>query len=564
MKARDAGGADTRGLSAAIAAAASQIATRVRRFLRDTRGGATSLVAVMGTLVILGGTAVVVDHLVLVDQRDTLRTAGDAAAIAATLRLNRLLDRQPDISDADLENALINVGRRHAILNFMHLETDKYDDVVASLVVEVDIDRAKRTVDVSVEAELRGTLVAEYLGYDVGNLLQGMKVTTGAKNVINPIEVVLAIDVSRSMYALINGTQACPGCPDNRISIVKGAARRLVDILTPDADDRIAIGVVPWHTFVRLDAGARSDWASNGWAAYPARRVYAEPYMCSGAGCTPPAAVEQTLAMSAPEPWKGCLDSHRIARGTGRAAVPGISDALRTPSSNAFAQAFFPARQGSVYECLSPPLPIDMSWQICFSGLRYTQGSTTGWPAQDAQFDCGDDNPSILPLSTDADTVRQRIDALVPVGGRTYSALGVLWAQRLLDHRWNGVWGGGVHPVDPGGANNAESRKALILLTDGEDTHCGIGNVNCDASALGLSRNDACAAVKGAGTEIFVIAAMHPSQVSGALGTALRACSSEADNPDGSYVFLNNTNATDLEAAFTDIATQLRSVRRAF
>jgi len=35
------------------------------------------------------------------------------------------------------------------------------------------------------------------------------------------------------------------------------------------------------------------------------------------------------------------------------------------------------------------------------------------------------------------------------VGLRTYSALGVLWGQRLLSHSWSDVWGGNAHPVDP-------------------------------------------------------------------------------------------------------------------
>ena len=138
----------------------------------------------------------------------------------------------------------------------------------------------------------------------------------------------------------------------------------------------------------------------------------------------------------------------------------------------------------------------------------------------------------------------------------------MLWGQRLLDHSWKNVWGDDVHPVDPAAQDSKGLRKAIVLLTDGEDTQCGFGNATCADSALGFSRTDACTAAKAAGTEIFVIAAMHPDKVSEALGDSLRECSSESDNPDGSYAFLNNATSESLEAAFADIASQLVTVRR--
>ena len=71
-------------------------------------------------------------------------------------------------------------------------------------------------------------------------------------------------------------------------------------------------------------------------------------------------------------------------------------------------------------------------------------------------------------------------------------------------------------------------------------------------------------AAETAGTEIFVIAAMHPDHVSGPLVRTLRACSSDTENPDGSYVFLDNSTAERLEAAFAGIANQLSAVRRVY
>ena len=115
-----------------------------------------------------------------------------------------------------------------------------------------------------------------------------------------------------------------------------------------------------------------------------------------------------------------------------------------------------------------------------------------------------------------------------------------------------------------GGERAPEARKAIVLLTDGEDNPCGLQDPGCETNDVARVREVACAAAKEAGTEIFVVAAMLPDNIPGDLGASLRACSSEADNPDGSYVFLNNADAAALEAAFSDIAHQLATIRRIY
>ena len=116
--------------------------------------------------------------------------------------------------------------------------------------------------------------------------------------------------------------------------------------------------------------------------------------------------------------------------------------------------------------------------------------------------------------------------------------------------------------MNPDADGNAGIRKAIVLMTDGEDNRCGQRDPTCSSGGLGFARSVACTAAKTAGTEIFVVAAMHPDKVSEDLGTGLEACSSKADNPEGSYVFLNNASAESLRAAFADIGTQLTSLRR--
>ena len=169
-----------------------------------------------------------------------------------------------------------------------------------------------------------------------------------------------------------------------------------------------------------------------------------------------------------------------------------------------------------------------------------------------AAADCdrfhGRDWPPALPPSTSPEVVVQAIDGLVANGGATRSAIGVSVAWELLD------------------AASGDNRKALVLLTDGEDNLCARADGrlrNCGEWEASRQRGEACAAAKGAGIEIFVIAAMPPDQVSERLAQGLRDCSSEGER-EGRYVFINNATPEALEAAFVNIANQLRVVRRVY
>ena len=532
----------------------------VRRFLRDIRAGATALTAGAVIVMTVGGVAVVSDHAWLVDKRDGFKTAANGAATASMLEMNRLLIRDPEMSDEDLDAALEVVARRWILLNLGHLSPDRYARAKGTLVVEVVPDRNAGAVGVSASADLGGTLFASRLPLFAGfRDPDSFHTDAGAEAPPHPVELVLAIDVSGSMLRCLDGSHPCPG-PDQRISIVKRASAKLVEVLDPREENRIAIGIVPWFSQVRLDSRARDAWAMNGWAEYPRSRRYAVPYRCSGSeeSCRPPPE-EQDLPLYAPENWRGCLDQQRLRAGD-VAALPERRDFLAPPWRSAFAQGFFPASYGTAYRCLADPLPEDMLHQFCFDQVR-TSAQNQQF-VREPQFPCRSGTPPILPLSTDRVEIERSLSNLRPVGLLTHSSLGVLWGQRLLAHSWKGVWGGDVHPVDPAADN--ETRKAIVLLTDGEDTQCGRTNPSCAGSPAGVSRTEACTAAKATGTEIYVIAAMYPDRISGELAGSLRACSSQADDPDGTYVFLNNASPETLDAAFADIVNQLRSVRRVY
>ena len=107
------------------------------RFIRDTRAAATAITAVAATVMVVGGSAFLFDIASLADQRDSLKSALDAAAIEATHAMNRELDDNAAIGDAELKDKQEVVARRYILLNLRYLPRDRYERAVATLDVEI-------------------------------------------------------------------------------------------------------------------------------------------------------------------------------------------------------------------------------------------------------------------------------------------------------------------------------------------------------------------------------------------------------------------------------------------
>ena len=203
---------------------------------------------------------------------------------------------------------------------------------------------------------------------------------------------------------------------------------------------------------------------------------------------------------------------------------------------------------------MKPPKPSSFESQQCYGDRA---GAVNHVYSFGAQQDC--DASPMRPLTSNATELKNHIDNMRFEGEATYSALGVLWAQRMLSHQWADVWDGDVDPIDP----SVESvRKFIILLTDGVDNKCGLYDPTCDFNDVGFARNVACTAAKEQGTEIFVIAAMK--NLGDSLARELTRCSSEDDNPSGEYTFLSTSSNEDIGVAFATIGLQLRTVRRIY
>ena len=551
-----AGGKSLRGYTSASFESEHTMATAhrarnrtVRNFLRDTRAAATAIVAAVASVMVVGGAAVVIDHSWLVDHRDTLKSASVAASIAATHEMGRA---PTDLSPETLKTRLEVVARRYVLINLAHLSPERFERASESLTLSVTPDRAAGTVRVVASADLGGTLLSQHLpllGEYPGP--GSITVDVGTERNVNPVEVVLAIDITASMAEGVDGTR--PADPSkSRMATVKKAAKELAKTLLTDVDAPVAVALVPWHFTVRLSETTRTKWMDEDWAVYPTTQEYSYPY----SGWRGGAAAIQEVPKLADTEWLGCLQQRSLSG----QYPPGIEPDL--PSTEPFTQAFFMPAPNTVYQCYTEPFPHNYNYQRCYDKSSITvpmrddnyDSIPGGKHAQKkpVQYGCYASMASMMGLSRKAQMIATAIDAMTPVGSATYSSLGLIWGRRMLDPTWRTVWGGTFHPVDSAGEHNEGVRKVIVLLTDGVDNWAR-------SNFFATSREDACKAAKDSGLEIFIVAAMVPRQ---SLETELRECSSESSESDTKYAYLNNETNDDLLAAFRNITNDIVTIRR--
>ena len=552
------------------------------------------------TLMSVAGIALTSDHTHLVYQRDILKAGTDAATLATTRHLWTLAQ---DLSDEDVKAALMPIARRYILAN---IPEHRRERAAETLTITLVPDRTAGTVDITAQADLGGIIFGSWMYGDVvpstrvGSLSE-LEITDGTTTTTPddsttpdtpPItEVALAIDSTSSMGQTLAGVDsgwACKEklrqagmpcnahwevcmqraedagipCDASRMTIVKRAAKDLVDTITADTSRTVAVGLVPWHYRIRFDNETRTRWEDNGWAQYPTRRYYPNPHWGSWTRIGRPfnggnrgwfpdphsvtAAGEwHDVPAKGHKTWEGCVDQRRMS-GTN---PPGISAAL--PTVESFTMGFYsptvayPEDHPISLQCdEEDPISNRPSGKKdeCFTG--------TGHAAiykQTPQFNCS--IREIVPLTTEIEDVREEIDNLSDSGSATYSTLGVVWGHRLLSPAWRTIWNDAVHPVDAA----SHVRKVLVLLTDGDDNHLASGIVR-------KHRSDACTAAKAVGIEIITVFAGDPSRD---LKDELEKCASPVSEDAGEDATNSFTGTTqeELEGAFETIGQRLRPLR---
>ena len=448
-----------------------------RRFLRSTQAGATAFAAAAVTVMAVGGAALMADHVWLVDQRDTLKTAANSASIAATLAMNRMLEADSTLSDAVLKDNLVGVARRYIVLNLSHLPAARLARAKETLVVTLTIDRAASRVEVAAEADLGGTLTARVLpllGRYTGP--ETMQATAAVECASTAIEVVLALDVTASMHGRIDSSLPAQG-DNRRLNAVIKAAKALVEELRATCEGRsVAVGIVPWDKTVRVPIAA--TWRQNTWVKMGPNRTGTIP--TNWAGC-----VEDRAHDANP------LDATALASAT--------SLSLDLPSSSPFPVFIYPDTRGFSVTPMADKIKEDFpgltdevkaALETRLEALRENDFGQQGRRGRGGgNYNCT--STEMLPLTNTLDTVDTTLDGIRTsevMGGGTMAHLGVTWGRRMLASSWRTVWGNSdsVHPIDPA---DQEVTKVLILLTDGanalEDSHSKLPG-RLDAKHVGV------------------------------------------------------------------------------
>ena len=260
-----------------------QVLVPLGRFLCGTRAGATAIAAVAVTVMAVGASALIVDHVGLVGQRDMLKSAADSAAVAATQEMARRSGET--LTDDALEAALEPLARRYFLLNLSHLAPQCYARAKESLTVTLVIDRVQNSVSVTAQADLGGTIFSRHLpilGRYSGPPTMQAKAATQCGGGL--VEVVLALDVTGSMSGKIDKTSAA-GPGNHRMQVAIEAAKALIAELDSCDSSDVAVGVIPWDKTVRVPAP--DTWKNEGWVD------------------TSNFSREET--QTGHEPWAGCL-----------------------------------------------------------------------------------------------------------------------------------------------------------------------------------------------------------------------------------------------------------------
>ena len=284
------------------------------------------------TLMSVGGIALTSDHTHLTYQRDILKAGTDAATLATTRHMWTL---DPNMSTQAIITELMPIAKRYILAN---IPKRKRQQVADTLTVTLTPDRTAGTVDIVAKADLGGIVFGSWL---YGNVVSSTQVDSlsdfysedgtpseddkkAQQALGTPVtELVLALDITGSMNYDLAGNVWYGPEQNRRIGVVKRAAEALVDTITADTSRTVAVGLVPWGYRVRFDTATRTRWDDNGWARYPTRRYYANPY---------PGSWSKTATSLYPDPhqehaggewsdlparggrsWNGCVDQRQMS-----------------------------------------------------------------------------------------------------------------------------------------------------------------------------------------------------------------------------------------------------------
>lgn len=426
---------------------------RYGRWFPDTSGTIITAFAIMAPIVVgTVGLSLDISEAYLVRQR--LAGALDASALAGAASSTdeaEITDRVEDFFEANYPDEKIGVPH--------------------DLNVEVDEDY----VTVSAEADYNTSFMS-VLGID--------SLTVGAQTVvqrkIQGLEVVMVLDNTGSMST------------NDNIGTLRTAATNFTNILFDKTNDPefIKIGLVPYANAVRV--------GKYGLGQNPDGSQYGDGTVF----VTKPTDVSYTTSHSSSTGWYGCVVEHHPDYNSAATYVAGSYGQLWMNGTNWDGHGWDPTSSSN------DPTPQDTTddytgpWDIYMKGsVRGTKttcstrrGVTTcttskSTSSSTAPFDFSKSSSpndgcpyaNILPMTSDQAEILASIDSM-DAHGMTRSDVGMIWGRRVVSPE---------APFTEGAAwNSPYWRKAVVIMTDGDNTDDSTYSANWDSRKNNLDTTD--------------------------------------------------------------------------
>ncbi|WP_054141261.1 pilus assembly protein TadG-related protein [Bosea sp. AAP35] len=478
------------------------------RFRKQESGATVTMFAFAG-VVLIGMAGVVIDYGRLTKAHTTLQAATDAAALAAA--------RLPSKDAAAM---------RTAANNFFVANTTNIDGTNVQI-TKFGFEESTGTVLVETSGVLDTSLMSI-----AGIRTMGFSSKSAAvKEVTGTVEMALVLDNTWSMSESAGGS-------DSKITVLKAAAKNLIETVLKEGGANVKIGIVPFADYVNVGTAYRGE----SWISVPADTSSTSTRTCKKHTtrnvCTKGAPATCTRTIDGVRENYDCTPQTCQIQ-----TVPEYETCSGGGTThNKWFGCVYTRNNGS--NLLLP----DQSTGTLYKGIQQTSQTCL--------------NP-IVPLTNNKSTLTSAIDGLIINRGSykpaTYIPDGMVWGVNVLSSE---------APFSEGkvyDTANKLPRKALVLMTDGDNRrifnnakgdHSDLSN-NAATRATQVTKvnNDTlrvCTEAKARKIEVFTVA-FAVTDV--AAKTMLQGCATDAAH------YYDATDAAALAAAFQAIGQSLTSLR---
>lgn len=483
--------------------------TMFNRYRDDVSGAFAPLFALLLVpLIMIAGMAV--DYGRVVYARSALQAVVDSTTLAVTS------PKYPDQASVEIAAERI----------FTSQLREKYGLELPTQ-LDVELGDGGKSVTVRASSNVKSTLLAA-VGFPYTSIGAHAK---GMRGLDNSVEVALVLDTTNSMNV------------NNKLPTLKTSANLLVDILTEGGTDKVKFAVVPFANYVNVGLSNRgASWLSN-----------SNDYSTTNTttSCTTPTTTCKTWVT---QNKQTCVNVNCVPK-QNCTTNDGVQTCTTTQQCQQQCTVTGTQQVCSVWNygpqvCTPKTTTTNFFWSGCVqsrpSPNHLTDGNTgVPYPALMLTTKNSPCASPIVPLTNNKTVVKAAINALT-AKDETYVPAGLIWGLNVLSPTLPFTEGAAYDP------NNRKPRKALVLMTDGENTkslngtmHNGNSTANANTATTTLCTN-----IRNQGIEIFTIAFMVTVP---ATQTMLKGCASNTEN------FFDATDAAALEAAFRKIAAQLQT-----